>query len=102
MIVSGDTLARCEETRVRPLGRFVLKGRREPIDVFELVEEPRCASPEIARYREAFRLLETDDAKAEAAFAALAAELPDDGCVALHLGRLRAGDRGSLVVMEEK
>jgi adenylate cyclase len=102
VIASGDTLARCDETRVRPLGRFVLKGRHEPIDVYELVEEPRCASAEIARYREAYRLLDAGDPKAEAAFGALAAVLPGDGCVALHLERLRAGARDSLVVMEEK
>jgi adenylate cyclase len=101
-IASGDTLARCDETRVRPLGRFVLKGRHEPIDVYELVEEPRCASAEIARYREAYRLLEAGDPKAETAFSALAAALPEDGCVALHLERLRAGARDNLVVMEEK
>jgi class 3 adenylate cyclase len=103
VIASGDTLARCDETRVRPLGRFVLKGRSQPIEVYELVEEPRCASAEIARYREAYRLLEAGDPKAaEAAFGALAAALPDDGCVALHLERLRAGARDSVVVMEEK
>jgi adenylate cyclase len=102
VIVSGDTLGRCDETRVRPLGRFVLKGRQEPIAVYEVVEEPRCASAEITRYREAYRLLEAGDPKAEAAFGALAAALPDDGCVALHLERLRAGARDSLVVMEEK
>jgi adenylate cyclase len=102
VIVSGDTLARCDETRARPLGRFVLKGRHEPIEVYELIEEPRSASAAIARYREAYRLLEAGDPRAEAAFAALAHELPDDGCVALHVERLRAGARDSVVVMEEK
>jgi class 3 adenylate cyclase len=102
VIVSGETLRRCEESRVRPLGRIVLKGRREPIDVFELVEEPRCGSREIVRYREAYGLLDAGAAEAEAAFDALAAEQPEDGCVALHLERLRAGERGSLVVMTEK
>jgi adenylate cyclase len=102
VIISGATLARCYEDRVRPLGRFVLKGRTDPIDVFELVEEPRCDSAVITRYREAFRLLDAGDPRAEAAFSALADELPDDGCVALHLERLRAGARDTLVVMEEK
>jgi class 3 adenylate cyclase len=102
VIVSGDTLARCDETRARPLGRFVLKGRHEPIEVYELIEEPRSASAAIARYREAYRLLEAGDPRAEAAFAALAQELPDDGCVALHVERLRGGARDSVVVMEEK
>jgi len=67
-----------------------------------LVEEPRSGSAEIARYRDAYRLLDEGDPRAEAAFSALAAELPDDGCVALHLERLRAGARDSLVVMTEK
>jgi len=102
VMVSGDTLARSGETRVRPLGHVILKGRHEPIDVFELIEEPRCASAAIARYREAYRLLDAGDPGAAAAFGALAAELPGDGCVALHLDRLRAGARDSLVVMEEK
>ena len=102
VIISGNTLARCYEDRVRPLGRIILKGRTDPIDVFELVEEPRCDSAAIARYREAFRLLADGDPRAEAAFSALADELPDDGCVALHLERVRAGARDTLVVMEEK
>ncbi|MBI3512990.1 MAG: CHASE2 domain-containing protein [Proteobacteria bacterium] len=102
VIISGETLSRCDETRVRPLGRIILKGRHEAIDVFELIEEPRWGTSEIARYREAYGLLDAGDLKAEAAFSALAAELPDDGCVALHLERLRAGERGSLVVMTEK
>ncbi|MEJ0067910.1 MAG: hypothetical protein WDO24_03280 [Pseudomonadota bacterium] len=102
VIVSGDSLARCAETRVRPLGRFVLKGRQEAIDVYELIEEARAASAEIARYRDAYGLLDAGDPKAEAAFSALAADLPDDGCIALHLERLRAGARDSLVVMTEK
>jgi class 3 adenylate cyclase/CHASE2 domain-containing sensor protein len=101
-IVSGDTLALCDETRVRPLGRIILKGREDPIDVFELIEEARAESHEIARYRAAYGLLDAGDPQAEAAFGALAAELPDDGCVALHLERLRAGEHGSLVVMTEK
>jgi len=102
VILSGDTLARSGEDGVRPLGRFVLKGRHDPIDVFELVEAARTDSAEVARYREAYRLLDAGDPKAEAAFSALAAELPEDGCVALHLERLRAGARDSLVVMTEK
>jgi class 3 adenylate cyclase len=102
VIVSGDSLARCEETRVRPLGRFVLKGRQDAIDVYELIDEVRAESVEIRRYRDAYGLLDAGDPQAEAAFSALAADLPDDGCVALHLDRLRAGARDSLVVMTEK
>ncbi len=102
VIASGDTLAQCDEPRVRPLGRIILKGRQDPIDVFELVEDALSGSPVLARYREAFGLLDAGDPQAEAAFGALAAELPEDGCVALHLERLRAGERGSLVVMTEK
>jgi hypothetical protein len=102
VIVSGTTLALCDETDVRPLGRVILKGRSEPIDVYELVDDARSASPTIARYRAAYGLLDAEDPQAEAAFGALAAELPQDGCVALHLDRLRAGERGSLVVMTEK
>jgi len=87
----------------RPLGRIVLKGRQEPIDVLRADRGgarrlgrdpalPRGLRP--ARYRRPPRPRRHS--------AALAADLPDDGCVALHLDRLRAGEHGTLVVMTGK
>ena len=42
------------------------------------------------------------DAVAEALFAELAADAPEDGAVEFHLGRARAGERTVRVLMESK
>ena len=46
--------------------------------------------------------LKANDPAVERELAALAAEEPSDALVALHLSRLRAGERGVSIVMEEK
>lgn len=55
-----------------------------------------------AAYEAAFKLLREEDPGAEAAFERLAAERPLDPLVSLHHGRLRAGERGDRIVLEEK
>lgn len=95
--LTADTLDQC-----RPIGRIVLKGRSQPLGVFEMLEPGQENAPWLAQYRQAYALLEANDAGAEAALAELAAARPDDGLVAFHLDRARAGERVPLIVMASK
>ena len=87
----------------RPLGRVVVKGRHEELEIVELLDDARAASSQVARYREAYAALEQGDAEAaKALLETLAAEDPADGPVALHLRRLAEGARDARIVMTEK
>jgi len=50
----------------------------------------------------AFAALALDRDSAERQFAAISEALPDCGLVAMHLRRLRRGEQGVRVVLEEK
>jgi class 3 adenylate cyclase len=105
----GTTLAASETTvqaldpgRFRPLGAFRLKGKSETLAVFELLDPDAAVSPYVARYRLAYAALQSGSDDARSRFEALAAEDPNDGCVAFHLARLRSGERSATIVMEGK
>ncbi len=100
--VSGATAERCEGQKFRPVGSLVLKGKTEGVKVFEPISEGIAASSRNAEYSEAFELLQSKSPEARAAFSDLADKYPEDGLIAFHAKRLAAGERGSLVVMEEK
>lgn len=100
--VSETTLAGCSHAAVRPVGRLVLKGKTQPLMVYEPDQtalSPEAPEPE---YVHAYSMLEENDPGALAAFEQLAASYPEDPLVTLHLGRLKAGQQGDLIVMAEK
>jgi adenylate cyclase len=100
--VSGDAVRKGQRHHFRPIGAFVVKGRREATEVFEPAD-PRCNDPDWAdRYGVAFRLLEAGKPEAAELFDALYREKPDDACVAFHHRRLVAGETGALIIMTEK
>ena len=99
--ISEDTIRRCPQVPARPLGRIVVKGRGEPLEVYEIVEEN--ARAHMAAYRRAYDLLDVGDAEAaSAAFSDLQNLRPDDACVALHLARIRDGQRDTIIIMTSK
>ncbi|MBI5166072.1 MAG: adenylate/guanylate cyclase domain-containing protein [Magnetospirillum sp.] len=100
--VSETTLLPELLSACRPIGRVVLKGRTVPLGVSELLDDSPESLVRAERYRHAYALLEADDPGAEGELAVLHAERPDDGLVAFHLGRARAGQRTPLIVMTEK
>lgn len=100
--VSGDIVEKATHHRFRRVGAFVVKGRREPTEVFEPIDEERYSEDHVARYEAAFGALEAGKAEAADAFAALYREDPDDPCVAFHHRRILAGESGIVVVMDEK
>lgn len=103
--VSEATLAGCPGALVRHIGRLVLKGKTEPLLVFQPLEDGLTDVIDPARvtaYEAAYALMAASSPAALAAFEALAAQDAADPLVQLHLARLRAGAQGDLLVMEEK
>lgn len=97
--VSQAVLEQCPSFAARPIGRLVLKGKRQPIMVFEPLD--MTTTPD-ADYRQAFERMRSQMPDALAAFERLAHERPADRLVAMHLARLRLGESGDLLVMEGK
>lgn len=99
---SGDVLQHCPETSVRPIGRVVMKGKEEALEIFEVLGPERDQSPYMEEYRRAYALLEDGDDKAKQAFASLHRENPEDGCAHFHLSRIEEGTLSTRIVMSEK
>lgn len=89
--VSAAVVERAGAFIGRPIGDVVLRGRVEPMRVFE---PSRAASPEADAYIRAFEKLEADDPSALASFAALVGARPDDSLAQYHLRRLLNGAVG--------
>lgn len=101
MCVSEATLSGCPDMPVRPVGRLVLRGKSQPLKVFEPLDPEGLAMAD-PEYQEAYERMCREDPEALVAFEALAARRPHDGLAAFHLRRLRAGQTGDLIVMVEK
>jgi len=101
--VSAASLSGSHKAQARPLGRVVLKGRSDPTEIYELLDEGFAASAFIEGYRQAYDLLDQGQvARARQCFEALAREHPDDLCCRLHLSRILAGKEDTVIVMDEK
>lgn len=103
--VSENTLSGCTGVVTRPVGRLVLKGKTEPLMVFQPIHnglEVPGAPLEDPEYAAAYALLSRDPAAARIAFDQLALERPEDPLVKLHLQRLQENQSGDLIVMSEK
>ena len=99
MCVSQEVMNACPAVLARPIGSLMLKGKSQPVMVFEPLDPATQAD---ADYLEAFELLRGDGKDALTAFEQLAAHRPADQLVAMHLARLRAGYTGDLIVLERK
>jgi class 3 adenylate cyclase len=102
MCVSEVTYAHCKGIPFRPMGRVVVKGKTTALGIYEPLTAERDASDYIARYRHAYQRLEEGAEDALQLFEELFAENPYDGCVEIHLERLRAGTRSAEIAMTEK
>jgi adenylate cyclase len=100
-ICVSETVARAAENfKGRPVGDIVLRGRSEPLRVYEPLREEVFSAPEIAQYSEAFAKLEAGDAAAMPAFAALVGLHADDPLAGFHLRRLLNGAKGVRMQLE--
>jgi len=84
----------------RPVGDIVLRGRSEPLRAYEPLTEDVFAAPATALYSEAFAKLESGDATAMPAFAALVGLHADDALAGFHLKRLLNGAKGVKMQLE--
>ncbi|MFV3074503.1 CHASE2 domain-containing protein [Niveispirillum fermenti] len=100
--MSGATAALCPGIPRRPIGRVVLKGKSEPIAVFQPLDAAEDASPFIGEYRAAYASMAAGDDGAATAFQHLASAHPQDGPTVMHRDRLAADGQRDLVVMSDK
>ena len=102
MCVSEVTHAECKGIPFRPMGQVIVKGKTQALGVFEPLSEERAQSDYIKRYLHAYQHLEAGAEDTLALFEQLYAENPYDGCVEIHLERLRAGTLNPEIAMTEK
>ena len=100
--VSESTAKHCPDTRFRPVGELVLKGKSESVMTFEPVADGVKGHIAFEDYVAAYQLLRDEDPGAREAFLALAERYPEDALVGFHAARLADGDTGTRVVMKEK
>lgn len=102
--VSEATLSACAPCHVRPVGRLVLKGKTEALQVFEpLPDTPPAGYAPHALYQAAYEALrDGDGAVARERFEALREDYPGDPLVRLHSERLDAGELGDRIVLTTK
>ena len=98
--VSGDTARRCLRHQFRPVGEFVLKGRRDALLVVTPIAPAEAVDqPDVLRYQAAYAALQAGHPGAYAMFQALE---QGDPCAAFHCARLSGGESGVRVMMREK
>ena len=95
--VSEATLSGVADGVARPIGRLVVKGKTQALQVYEPLTGARDAA-----YDAAFDLLRQAAPQALSAFEQLARERPHDTLVALHCERLRAGAVDDQIRLDEK
>ncbi len=83
----------------RPVGDLVLRGRSEPMRVFEPLSPEQHADATTAAYLDAFAKLEARDPGAVAAFAVLVGANPHDPLAQYHLKRLLNGGSSARIEM---
>ena len=85
------------DTPMRPVGNVLLKGKEQPLRLYE-----PCETQQDAQYEAAHKLLSEDEGDALEAFERLDIQRHDDALVRYQLDRLRSGQHGELIVMTDK
>jgi adenylate cyclase len=100
--VSADTVGRCAAFVGRPAGDVVLKGKTQPVRIFEPLSPGAAAAFATKLYLEAFRQMEDGEPLALSTLEAVLRATPEDALAKFHLDRLRAGETGTRIVLTEK
>jgi adenylate cyclase len=100
--VSASTADACDDFTGRPAGRLVLKGTTQGVDTYELLPPESMEDEHIKKYLAAYELMADEDSRALEVFKSLQLEKPNDGLVRFHAERLASGEKGVVVVLEEK
>ncbi|TAI65378.1 adenylate/guanylate cyclase domain-containing protein [Bradyrhizobium sp. Leo170] len=91
---SGAVASAAQDFKGRPVGDLVLRGRSEPLRAHEPLPAAEFDAPATTQYAIAFAKLESGDAAAMPAFAALVGTHADDPLASYHLRRLLNGAKG--------
>ena len=102
MCISGSTVAECPDLFFRPVATLVLKGKTEGVEAFEPLSEEDYHSKQMQDYRELYEMMTSEDKEAEKRVQQLAMQYPDDPVYQLHQKRFEDGNKGVLIVMDEK
>ncbi|MEM7016136.1 MAG: adenylate/guanylate cyclase domain-containing protein [Pseudomonadota bacterium] len=101
LCVSQEVLQESDFRHFRPIGELLLKGKSRAIMVYS-----PCFTAEFGTncdsYRDAFESLKQDMSDALDKFETLARDWPADGLVQFYLHRLKQGERGIRIKLEEK
>ena len=102
--MSAAVLSACPGASARPIGRLVLKGKLHPLMVFEPLDAATAPTDGAypAAYTDAYALMQHGAPQAVQAFEVLVGQHPTDKLAAMHLARLREGQTGDLVVLDQK
>jgi class 3 adenylate cyclase len=84
----------------RTVGDLMLRGRSEPLRAYEPLRPEAFEGLAAKQYSDAFARLETEDAGAMPAFAALVGAHADDALAGFHLRRLLNGAKGVRIQLE--
>ncbi len=91
--IGRSTVELCTGFHFRPMGELLLKGKTEPVEVFEPIAETEAASAKTRSYLDAYRLMQQKGDGAADAFVDLAAQFPGDPLIEFHAQRLLASAR---------
>jgi adenylate cyclase len=92
--VSDAVASEVREFKGRPIGDLVLRGRSMPLRAHEPLSVVEFEAPATTEYATAFTTLESDEAAAIPAFAALVGQHMNDPLASYHLRRLLNGAKG--------
>lgn len=100
--VSAETALRVPHFLGRPVGTVWLKGKSQGTDVFEPLAEYSMGSNALQAYLEVYELLKAKHPSSLKRLEALCEIYPDDSLARFHLNRLRAGQSGTQIVLDDK
>jgi hypothetical protein len=102
ILVTQQTKDYCPDIPCRKVGGVIVKGKTEPIHVYEPLNAERANDAQTKSYNAAFALMVAKSPDALAAFEKHCAEFPEDGLGEYHVERLREGENGEVFAMAEK
>ncbi len=100
--ISSSTMEKCPHIAARPIGSLVLAGKSKYVETFEPLSNHQGTTRNSKLYGKAFQLIEKNISKATHAFEKLVASYPEDPLASYYLNRLKAGKKGTIIVLPNK
>ncbi|ABK43629.1 adenylate/guanylate cyclase [Magnetococcus marinus MC-1] len=86
----------------RPVGALILKGKSQPLEVFEPLSQESYDSPQMQAYLAAYQQLQQGESQAAKTFDDLLTRYPTDPLIQWHVKRLQQGQSGVEMTMSQK